>query len=98
MQYLLISQIYLNTDACSMPKGGKKNLRDRGWAGDLRYLRNLRGAVASSVLPAWGRRIIGVTCVGLLGRVNVKINTLLELIQYLLQNKESFIKVASNLN
>jgi hypothetical protein len=29
-------------EAASMPYGDRKNLRDQGWAGNLRNLRNLR--------------------------------------------------------
>jgi hypothetical protein len=35
-------QIFHNIEAFPMPKGDRKNLRDQGWAGNLRDLRNLR--------------------------------------------------------
>ena len=35
-------QIFHNIEAFPMPKGDRKNLREQGWAGNLRDLRNLR--------------------------------------------------------
>jgi DNA-binding NtrC family response regulator len=34
-----------------MHKGDRKNLRDQGWAGNLRYLRNLRGRKRLTQIP-----------------------------------------------
>ena len=39
-----ISQIFLPSLGSEVCTGYRKNLRDQGWAGNLRYLRNLRGA------------------------------------------------------